>query len=311
MSSLRDTIPAYLQLRRSLGFKLYFDERQLYEFAAFMDERHAPYITHQLALEWACIRPTLRPASWAARLTIIRCFSRYLISFEPRTQIPLITALPHQTKRARPYLYTDAQIRSVLHAALKLPSSNALWPWTLHCLIGLLVVTGMRVGEACNLELRDVDLRMKILTIKGAKFGKSRLVPLHGSTCKALSAYIQRRTQYWQGRLAIPQLFTGITGKKLWVTDVGRFFRRLSHQVGLRRPGDRVGPRLHDLRHRFATGTLVRWYRAGQEPERRLPLLSAYLGHAHCSDTYWYLNHSPELMREAVRRLEHRWEKHP
>lgn len=82
----------------------------------------------------------------------------------------------------------------------------------------------------------------------------------------------------------------------------------LSRQIGLRGPADRRGPRLHDLRHRFATQTLWRWYRTGQDPERRLPVLSAYLGHVHVSDTYWYLSAWPELMREARRRLERRWE---
>ena len=74
---------------------------------------------------------------------------------------------------------------------------------------------------------------------------------------------------------------------------------------------DSRGPRLHDLRHRFATDTLVRWYRSHQDPERKLPLLSAYLGHVHVADTQWYLSGSPELMREAMRRLERRWEDRP
>jgi integrase/recombinase XerD len=308
MITLRDRIQPYLQLRRSLGFKLQADGRYLVDFVTFMEERRASYVTHQHALDWACIRPTLRPATWAGRLTVVRCFARYLMSFDSRTQVPLMTALPHETRRARPHLYTDSQIRGILHAALQLPSSNVLWPQTLHCLIGLLSLTGMRVGEACNLELRDVDLQARVLTIRGAKFGKSRLVPLHQSTSEVLSIYIQRRKRHWQGRCPIPYLFGGITGKKLWVTDVGRVFRLISHQVGLRNAGDTHGPRLHDLRHRFATGTLVSWYHSGQDPECRLPLLSAYLGHAHCSDTYWYLNHSPELMKEAVRRLEKRWE---
>ena len=85
----------------------------------------------------------------------------------------------------------------------------------------------------------------------------------------------------------------------------------LSRQIGLRGASDSHGPRLHDMRHRFATNTLVRWYQRDQDPERLLPVLSAYLGHVHVADTQWYLNGSPELMREAMRRLEHCWEGRP
>ena len=85
----------------------------------------------------------------------------------------------------------------------------------------------------------------------------------------------------------------------------------MCRQIGLRGPTASHGPRLHDLRHRFATHTLVRWYRSGQDPERKLPLLSAFLGHVHVADTQWYLSGSPELMREAMRRLEGRWEDQP
>jgi integrase len=103
-------------------------------------------------------------------------------------------------------------------------------------------------------------------------------------------------------------LFVSNRGHRLDGGEIHRTFYALSRQIGLRGPSDSHGPRLHDMRHRFATNTLVRWYRSGEDPERRLPLLSAYLGHVHVADTQWYLEGSPELMREAMRRLEQRWE---
>ena len=90
-----------------------------------------------------------------------------------------------------------------------------------------------------------------------------------------------------------------------------RAFYALSRQIGLRGEGDSHGPRLHDFRHAFATGTLVNWYRRGQDPERLPPVLSTYLGHVRVAGTQWYLDGSPELMREAMRRLERRWEDRP
>jgi integrase len=106
-------------------------------------------------------------------------------------------------------------------------------------------------------------------------------------------------------------LFVSSWGNRLDSGQIHRAFYTLSRQIGLRAEGDRHGPRLHDLRHRFATNTLVNWYQTDQDPERRLPLLSAYLGHVHVADTQWYLEASPELMREAMHRLEQRWEGQP
>lgn len=92
---------------------------------------------------------------------------------------------------------------------------------------------------------------------------------------------------------------------------VHRVFWRLSHEIGLRRPGDHSGPRVHDFRHRFAIRTLLGWYRDGIDVEQQLPALSTYLGHACVRDTYWYLSACPELMEEAARRLDRRWEAKP
>jgi integrase len=166
----------------------------------------------------------------------------------------------------------------------------------------------MRLGEVRNLELEDVDLTTGVLTIRGTKFGKSRLVPLHSSTCKVLAAYIARRECYWAGRTVSSYVFVSNRGNRLDNSAIHRAFYRLSRQIGLRGESDSHGPRLHDMRHVFATRTLLHWYRSGQDPERRLPILSAYLGHVHVADTQWYLNASPELMRESMRRLERHWE---
>lgn len=186
-----------------------------------------------------------------------------------------------------------------------------LRPWVYYGLFGLLSVSGLRLGEARHLELDDVDLKTGVLTIRGTKFGKTRLVPLHPSTCHVLGNYIARRRRHWARRPVSSYLFVSSWGNRLDSGDVHRTFYALSREIGLRGVSDRHGPRLHDFRHRFATHTLVRWYRSKEDPERRLPVLSAYLGHVHVADTHWYLSNSPELMREAMRRLEYCWEDRP
>ena len=220
--------------------------------------------------------------------------------------------MPFQPKRARPYLYTDDQIRRLLRAALNLPRGGGeLRPRTYYCLFGLLSVSGLRLGEARNLELQDVDLKAALLTVRGTKFGKSRLVPLHASTRDVLADYIARRERLWRSRPVSSYLFVTNRGNRLDAGEIRRTFYSLSRQIGLRGPSDSHGPRLHDMRHRFAVVTLLHWYRTGEDAERRLPILSAYLGHVHVSDTFWYLSAWPELMREAMIRLERRWEELP
>ena len=314
MNNLRQAVHEYLSMRRNLGFKLLDAGKALLDFVTFMEQHRALYITEALALAWAQQPANVQPAYWARRLSFVRGFARYRSASDPRTEIPSPGLLPFQPKRARPYLYSDEEIKSLLRAAVDMPhryERGALLPWVYYCLFGLLSVSGLRLSEARNLELQDVDLEAGVLTVRNAKFGKTRLVPLHPSTCEVLADYIARRERHWAGRPVSSYLFVSSWGNRLDGAQIHRAFYALSRQIGLRSASDRHGPRLHDLRHRFATRTLVNWYRSDQDPARRLPLLSAYLGHVHVADTQWYLEGTPELMREAMRRLEQRWEDRP
>jgi len=310
MTPLEQAIQDYLALRRSLGFKLREAGTCLAKFAAFLEARGATHITTALALEWSQQRSTAQPDTWAQRLGYIRGFARHHRANDPETEIPPPGLLPFHPKRARPYLYSEAEIASLLRCALELPSAGGLRPWTYHCLLGLLSVTGLRIGEAIRLQLDDVDLQAGLLTIRGTKFGKSRLVPIHRSTQEVLEQYRARRERFLAGRSA-SAFFISSRGNPLDIGDIHRTFYKLSRQIGLRGETASHGPRLHDFRHRFAVQTLLRWYRAGEDVERRLPVLSTYLGHVHVADTYWYLSACPELMGLAVARLEQRWEDRP
>lgn len=171
-------------------------------------------------------------------------------------------------------------------------------------------MAGLRINEALWMRRDDVDLEQGILTIRGTKFGKSRLVPLHPTTQEVLLRYAARRDEH-PDRRSSPYFFVTERGRRLLLQYVYPVFWKLSRQIGLRAPADHTGPRLHDLRHRFAVQTLLQWYRAGEDVERRLPALSTYLGHTCVRDTYWYISACPELMEHAARRLDARWEPQP
>jgi integrase len=294
-------------MRRGLGFKLHYAETALLDFVSLMECKRTARITTKLALEWAQKPKTALPSHWARRLSFVRGFARYQSTIDPRTEIPPEGLLPYRPQRARPYIYTDQEIECLLAAARSLLPRGGLRSWKYYCLLGLLSVSGLRLGEALNLKLDDIDLRNNVLTIENAKFGKSRLVPIHPSTQKVLTKYLQQRVRLLGG-CASPYLFTSSTGNRLDKADVHRTFYVLSRQIGLRGPTASRGPRLHDFRHRFAVQTLLNWYRCGLEIEQLLPTLSTYLGHVHVSDTYWYLTAFPELMGQAVERLEKHWE---
>jgi integrase len=239
----------------------------------------------------------------------VRGFARYRSATDALTEIPPPGLLPHRSTRARPYHYSDDDVQRLLDAALMLPTSwhsTPLRPWMFHCLFGLLSTTGMRISEALNLHVADVDLDQALLTIRGAKLGKTRLVPLHASTARVLADYLRRRQEFFSRPIS-PFVFVSRTGNQLDQAHVHRTFYALSRQIGLRGPQASHGPRIHDLRHRFAVQVLTRWYRAGEDAARLLPVLSAYIGHVRVQDTYWYLNAWPELMSEAMSRLERRW----
>jgi len=309
MNTLREALQEYLALRRSLGFKMYDAGLVLPRFLAFMEDHQALHITARLALEWVQQARTVQPAERARRLGFIRGFARYRSATDPLTEVPSPELLPYSSTRARPYLYTEQEVQGLLETALQLPTawpSTPLRPWVFHCLLGLLSVTGLRISEALDLKLDDLDIEQGVLTIRAAKFGRSRLVPLHPSTCAALLQYLERRNQFF-GERRSNYVFVSNRGTRLDIGRVHRVFYALSHQTGLRVPGARNGPRLHDFRHRFATQVLSRWYESGEDPARRLPVLSTYLGHVCPARTYWYLSNSPELMAEAMVRLERRW----
>jgi integrase/recombinase XerD len=315
MSSLHHALIEYLELRRAFGYKLERVGTRLRRFLSFLDEKGTSRITTALALEFATEQTQRAQATKIGYLCAVRGFAQYLGGSDSTVEVPPPGLLKRSLNRFRPYIYSDEEIRRLLAAALRIPSRKrwsgryGLKPWTLHCLLGLLAVTGLRVSEATGLESEDIDWSEGVLKIRSTKFLKSRLVPLHPSTLEQLRTYARRRDRFFAGRAqgALPRFFVTCCGTPCRRGNVGQDFRKLSRQIGLRTPGAKHGPRIHDMRHRFAVMTLLRWYRSGMAVERLLPVLSTYLGHSHVTGTYWYLSCTPELMAAAGKRLEARW----
>jgi integrase len=301
MSPLRAALADYLALRRSLGYKLERAEKLLGQFVAHLEERGAQTITTDQALAWAQLPANASPSWLSYRLQAVRGFASYLQTIDPTCEVPPAELLPDRSHRATPYLYSEEQVAALIEAAgtLSTPHRTA----TLRTLIGLLAITGMRVGEAISLDRGDIDRGAGVLVVRGAKFGKSRELPLHPSTLDALRRYLRRgdRPRPAQGTEAV---FVSMAGTRLLYTNVQVAFARLRDRAGIVPRSGSCRPRTHDLRHSFAVRTILDAYRDGGEVEPRLAALSTYLGHVDPAKTYWYLEAAPELMALAADRLE-------
>ena len=264
MKTVREAVGDYLALRRSLGFKLKRHQRFLEEFASFLEQERTSQITSRLALLWATQPNHIQPAEWAARLGVVRGFARYWSATDATTELPPDGLLPYRPRRAKPYLYSEEQILQLLEAAKNMPTTHSLQPWTYHCLLGLLAVTGLRISEVLNLRGADVDWSEGVLTIRDAKFGKSRLVPLHASSLKVLSDYAVRRDHLFASRDSGYFFLLAVVHGLM----KGRFVAPFTHcrgRLAFAGLSASRGPRLHDFRHRFAVQTLLHWHRTGED----------------------------------------------
>lgn len=301
MSALSDAAADYLRLRNRLGHDLAEYHRLLPLFVAYLDDIEAPTVTIASALAWA-YGPDVDPmTSMAARrMTIARGFARHIAGTDPRTQIPPAGLIAFPKRWHPPFIFEPDDIDALVTAA-----QGLRWPLpaaTHATLIGLLAVTGLRVGEAIRLDRADIDWQDATLLIRESKFGKSRLVPVLPSTLTALDHYRRIREQKCP-RPNTPAFFVSIRGARMVYQCVHDVFRNLCGNTGTGAQAARP-PRIHDLRHTFAVRTLLGWYQAGDDVEAKLPTLSTYLGHRDPRSTYWYLSAAPELLALAARRLE-------
>ena len=300
MSSLSEHVDEYLSLRRGLGFKLDRPGQLLVQFAHYCEEHRADTVTIEVALNWARQPAAARPFWWAHRLSTVRSFARYLHAMDSRHEVPPPDLLPSGPHRGEPFIYSASEVSALLRAAGELahPFRSA----TMATYIGLLAVTGMRAGEAIALDCEDADWTEGLVTIRDAKFGKSRELVLHPTTIDALRDYVDRR-RYVAPKPRSGPFLVSTVGARLEYINVQRIFHRLTRLAGLVPRSARCRPRLHDLRHTFAVNTILSWYRAGLDVSQRMHLLSTYLGHTQPSHTYWYLSATPELFALVGQRL--------
>jgi integrase len=300
MSPVRQALAGYLAVRRALGYKLARQEKLLGQFITYLEAAGGQTVTTRHALAWATL-PGGHQGWHALRLSAVRGFAAYLHTIDPSAEVPPADLIPWRPCRATPYLYSSTDIAALIAAAasLRFPLRVA----TYQTLIGLLAVTGMRVGEAIRLDRGDLDLADGVITVRQSKFGKTRLLPLHPTTADALRGYLRLRDRLHPPP-STPAVFISPAGTRLLYCSVHATWKLLAARAGLQPRSASCRPRIHDLRHSFAVASLFDAYAAGQDGQARLTLLATYLGHVDPASTYWYLSAAPELLALAGRRLE-------
>lgn len=309
-SILAESIRGFLAYKRALGCRFAVEEATLRLLDRFLEAervRTLEQITPALLTAFLSSRPRPAPRSYNHLLCTVRRLFDWLVSQGGLARSPARQIRgKRQTYQRSPYIFDAENARHLLDLAAELPDNARarLRGRTYRTIFALLYGLGLRVGEACRLRIGDADLERCLLHIERTKFYKSRLVPFGPRMAALLRGYLDARRQSSQALTAEAPLFSFSHNRPVCPETISQTFHALVPRLNLRVPPGISAPRLHDLRHSFATGTLLRWYRSGGDPGARLLQLSTFMGHVDPASTAIYLHATEELLLEANRRFE-------
>jgi site-specific recombinase XerD len=309
-SGLAQPLQRFLDLRRLAGTDYESQARLLRYFDQFLETQGVtePRLTREIIEAYHQSLAHLRPRTQANRYGVVRQFCEYLSRTDPQSYVPERLRGTRAADAHPPHIYSPTEIQNLLAAAAQLAPAHSLRPHTYRTLFGLLYSTGLRIGEACALNLEDYHEDQQSLYIAEGKFHKARWVPLSASAREVLRQYLQRRQRLAPCTPDAP-LLLNLRGRRLRHPTVYHTFRDLLRQCGIPH-GPQAGPRIHDLRHTFAVHRVLAWYRDGQDVNARLPWLATYLGHVGISSTQVYLRATAELLEQVDQRFHQHYLQH-
>lgn len=315
-SFLAPHLKSYLEFRQKLGYTSFAEPSRLYRakdmdyYVVFYGLSSIQQLDEGFLVNWIHALPHRSPGTKNTLLWFARGFFNYLIRLGLAHDNPAQRIRDLKTKPYRPYIFTLKEIQQLLEEA-RLHKCR----WAPKCLVGptmetlifLLYACGLRISEALNLKIQDVDFEENILSLWKTKFHKERLVPFSDAAAKKLKAYLALRIKRFPPGAPQDPFFCHRTGKYT-KCSIGAHFRQILVRCGLANPKGRGAPRLHDLRHSAATHRLYKWYQDGHDILNKLPLLSVYMGHVNIENTQVYLTVTQALLREADRRFQNAFE---
>ena len=304
IGSLGPFIRRHLKLHRSLGYLMNGAEYTLLQFDRFLAQHYPKVktVTRDIVVHYLKTLQHYHSSSLHTSMAHLRKFCRFLFCFNLDTYIPERGLIAPARRKVTPYIYTDRDMAALLELAQGLKPSDSLRSHTCAALVSLLWVTGLRIREALRLNLQDIDYHQGLLYVRETKFFKSRVVPLSPTAISGLKSYQRRRARYHHDQKASAPLFVNERAKRCTYITVSYTFRHLVRQSGIKTP-EGTYPRLHDIRHAFATRSLADFYRKGKNASAYLPILATYLGHVNIDCTSVYLHPSIELLTRAGQRF--------
>ena len=308
-SAMASDIEQFIAHKRALGRRYDVEENTLALFDAYLVANHVtglPEISVELIDRFLTSRPRPHPRSYNhLRCTLGRLFT-WLVGQGRLDRTPVQSGPRRGTYQRQPFIFDVALARRLLDLVQTLPDKGGTVQrgQTYHAMLAILYGLGLRVGEVCRLTIADVDFNRCLLMIRETKFYKSRLVPFGPKLAELLKAHLQRKTQQSGNGTPDAPLFALRGGRAINPCTVSQTFHHLVPRLALAVPPGCSPPRLHDLRHSFAVGTLLRWYRSGEDPQAHLLALATFLGHVDVNSTAVYLTTTQALLEEANRRFE-------
>jgi integrase/recombinase XerD len=286
---LTQIVESYLAIRRACGFKFKSGGKLLRSFAVFSDARDKHHVCSEIAIEWAGLGKSVNTC--ARRLGHVIRFARYVRAEDQSHELPPAVFGSEKRQRPTPYIFSPDNIQRLVKATSQ-SGRLSLRRQTYSTLFALLACTGLRVSEA--IRLRFDDITPDGLVIRCSKFRKSRLVPLHETAHAGLERYLRQRRPYAPFD---DHIFVSLRRKPLLLDDVETAFRTAIDKIGLQPRLGRTRPTPHSLRHTFAVRALEACPDDRDRITKHMLALSTYLGHSSVRDTYWYLEATPDLMR--------------
>ncbi|CAE6851819.1 Tyrosine recombinase XerC [Paraburkholderia nemoris] len=302
---LHDLVEAYIAFKRSLGMRFRSQSALLRAYSRAMGDVAVEEVRPEAVLVFITGRGPVT-TRWMDCYGVLAGFYCYAITRGFATMSPLPVDTPKHPPPFIPYVYTVDELKRLVAATdiLETPLSPLL-AVTMRSPLLLLYGTGMRIGEALSLTLKDVDLESRVLTVRDAKFFKTRVVPIGTRLAMVLSDYLSRRRQLPFPVGSDSAFLATRTGLHLDYKRVNKLFCRLRRVAKIQRESTaRYQPRIHDIRHATAVHRIIAWYRAGADVQRLLPQLATYLGHVDMRSTQQYLSMTAELLQEASLRFE-------
>jgi integrase len=296
-SSLSEAMNDFVAFKRMQGYDYTNVEKHLELFDRFLVEQGVAdkWLRPELLSAYTAATASLRAGTREARLSAVRQFSRHLHARCPQSAVLPLRITPRTSPASRFYPFELEQICLLMDKAAQLRPKKGIRPGCIRFLIGFLYATGLRIGEALNLNLADVNMDDATVFVRKGKFGKDRIVAMTETTRAAVVDWLDLRSRYAASGPAAPFL-VGRLNRRLTYAQARYAFGLLCRLCDI--GGDPV-PRLHDLRHNFASHCLARWRTEGKDIQALLPVLANAMGHVTIFDTQLYIHARAEDLQQA------------